>query len=110
MGAAEGAAQFAFNGLAPAPAQAGPDQPAHRRCGLEAFVQGRVIHHGEDVVHDEVVVDGHAQRHAVDPASGREDAALEHHDRVVLDVGQLGFDVPQTVFAVVATVGRGSRM
>jgi hypothetical protein len=46
----------------------------------------------------------------MDRLIARKKPFVGHLEAKALDVGQLGFNVPQTVFAVIALVHHGSRM
>ena len=110
VGAAFGAAQVLVDGFAPATTQGGALELVHVQRALHAFGVRDLVQRGGHVLDHQPVVHRQADLQVVDGQVGREGGFIGHTKGEGLDVGQLGFDVPQTVFAVVATVGRGSRM
>ncbi len=110
MGAAAGAAHMGLDGFAPAGAQGAAFEGVHVHVGTGAFGVGDVVHRSGDVLDHHLVVNGQADAQAVDRLVGWEGAFVGDLKAVSLDIGQLGFDVPQAVFTVKALVHHGSRM
>ena len=110
VGAAVGAAHMLVDDLAPARAHGAADEFVHVVWRAGAFGVGDVVHGGGDVLDDHLVVERDADFQVVDGLIAREKPFVGHLEAKGLDVRQLGFDVPQTVFAVKALVHHGSRM
>jgi len=110
VGAAVGAAHMLVDDLAPARAHGAADELVHVVWRAGAFGVRDVVHRGGNVLDDHLVVERHANFQAVDRLIAWEKPFVGHLKAEGLDVGQLGFDVPQTVFAVIALVHHGSRM
>ena len=110
VGAAVGAAHVLVDNLAPARAHGAADELVHAVWGADAFRVRDVVHGGGDVLDDHLVVECDADFQVVDRLVGRKGPFIGNLKTIGLDVGQLGFDVPQTVFAVKALVHHGARM
>ena len=102
MRTAGDAADLLVHRLAPAGADFQPDQRAVGRRDVAADRERARFRHGLGVLDDQVVVDGDAQRHAVQRLAGGDAAAILVVERIGLGVGQAGLDVPQAVVALVA--------
>ena len=81
---------------------------AMRRAGT--FGVRNTVHRGGDVLNHQAAVQCHPDFQAVNGLMGWKKPLVGHFEIVGLDVGQLGFNVPQTVFAVIALVDHSSRM
>lgn len=110
VGAAFGAAYVLVDDLAPARAHGAADELVHAVWRAGAFGVRDVVHGGGDVLDDHLVVEGDADFQVVYRLIGRKGPFVGNFKTIGLDVGQLGFDVPQTVLAVKALVHHGSRM
>lgn len=110
VGAACGAAHVFVDDFAPARPHGLADQFVHAMRCAGAFGVGDLVHRGHDVLDDHLVVERDADFQVVDGFLGRKGALVGHPKAKCLHVGQFGFDVPQTVIAVIAAVHDGSRM
>ena len=110
MGAALGAAHMFVDDFAPARTHGAADQFVHAVWGVCALGVGNVVHRGGDVLNDHFVVQRDADFQTMNRLVAGKQPFIGHLKVIGLDVGQLGFDVPQAIFAVIALVHHGSRM
>lgn len=110
VGAAVCAAHMLVDDLAPARAHGAADEFVHAVWCPAAFGVRDVVHGCGDVLDDHLVVEGDADFQVMDRLVAGEKPFIGYLEAEGLDVGQLGFDVPQAVFAVKALVHHGSRM
>lgn len=110
VGTALGAAHMLVDDLAPARAHGAADELVHAVWRTDAFGVGDVVHGGGDVLDHHLVVEGDADFQVVDRLVGGKWPFVGHFKIEGLDIGQLGFDVPQAVFSVKALVHHGARM
>ena len=110
VGAAVGAAHVLVDDFAPAWAHGAADEFVHAVWGADAFRVRDVVHRGGNVLNDHLVVERDADFQAVDRLITWKKPFVGHLKTESFDVGQFGFDVPQSVFAVIALVHHGSRM
>src|SRR5205823_9177498 len=86
------------------------DQPAVRgRDRLAAAGIGHRVRRGDRIQYGEVAVDGETDPHLVNRLAGAANASL-HAVVVVLDVGEMAFDIEQAVGALVAFVAHAARV
>ena len=105
-----GAAHMFVNDFSPARAHGAADQLVHAMWGAGALGVRDAVHRGGDVLDDHLVVERDADFQAVDRLVGRKRPFVGNFKTKGFDIGQLGFNVPQAVFAVIALVHHGSRM
>ena len=108
MGAAFGVAQIFVDGLAPACAQTAAHHFLHGISGLVALAMWRAVHRHGDGMNDQLRVHGEANVHVVNRLLGLPSVFAGNIKQVGFGITQMGFDVPQAVFTLIAVVAGGA--
>ncbi len=104
------AAHTLVDDLAPAWAHGAANEFVHAMRCARTFGVRNTVHRGGNVLNHQAAVQGHPDFQAVNGFIGWKKPLVGDFEIVGLDVGQFGFNVPQTVFAVIALVDHCSRM
>lgn len=108
VGAAVQATHLLVDGFAPAFAHAAAFELMHIHGALAALRMWNVVQRGGHVVNEHVVVNRQANAQAVDGLVCREGRLVGHLKGIGLDVGQRRFNVPKSIFTVIAKKNNGT--